>query len=170
MEYQVSQAQITKAVLNILKEQGVDLSNKKIGISFNLDKVNGAGLTAKVTVREKDAAVPAVAQVVAAPVAAPAPETPVVLDLAPSTQGTQNVAEPPPFDEPAQPKAPVKNIFQEHAERSALKAGQSLDSEGRVVEPDPAPVPGQDGEVLLADPQKLDTQRPKKSLFGNFNN
>lgn len=166
MEYQVSQAQITKAVLNILKEQGADLSNKKIGISFNLDKVNGAGLTAKVTVREKDAAVPAVAQAVAAePVPAP-----VVLDLAPSTQGTQNVAEPPPFDEPAQPKAPVKNIFQEHAERSALKAGQSLDSEGRVVEPDPAPVPGQDGEVLLADPQKLDTQRPKKSLFGNFNN
>lgn len=168
MEYQVSQAQITKAVLNILKEQGVDLSNKKIGISFNLDKVNGAGLTAKVTVREKDAAVPAVAQAVAAePVPAP-----VVLDLAPSTQpqGTENAAEPPPFDEPTQAKAPVKNIFQEHAERSALKAGQTLDSEGRVVEPDPAPVPGQDGEVLLADPQKLDTQRPKKSLFGNFNN
>lgn len=151
MEKVISQAQITKAVINILKEEGVNFSGKKIGISFSIDKTNGTGLTAKVTLKDKElAAVPAVNQV-----ADPVKEAPPFESDAPTTtpavSGTSQ----------------VKNVFQEHAERSALRAGQTMDEEGRIVDPDPEPKPGADGEVSLADPQKLDTQRPKKSLFGN---
>ena len=168
MEYVFTQAQITAAVINLLKAQDVVLAGKKVGINFSINKAAG-GLNAKVTIEDKAvAAVPAVEQVVEAPaLETPAPVNPWdAIDEAayPDPVGTAN-------HDPEPPKLsgalPVKNIFQEHAERTALKAGQTLDAVGRVVEPDPEPTPGADGEVLLAGTQKLGTQGPRISLFGN---